>query len=135
MRVRILGAHNSESRTSRCVCILVDETLAMDAGGLTSNLQLEEQVKIKAILVSHYHFDHIRDIPGLALNLYKRGAGTTIYSMPEVRDNVETHLLNTHSSKVKKIKVSFSMPNRKCPIVMQSEYQEHTIRRYRWKRY
>ena len=94
MNIRILGAHNCESQTTSFVCILIDDTLAIDAGGLTSNLLIAEQQKIKAILLTHQHYDHIRDIPGLALNLYQQGANINIYSTPDVQTTVETHLLN-----------------------------------------
>jgi ribonuclease BN (tRNA processing enzyme) len=94
MNIRILGAHNCESQTTRCVCLLIDNTLAIDAGGLTSNLSISEQKKLEAVLLTHQHYDHIRDIPGLALNLSLRGASIKIYTTASVRDVIETHLLN-----------------------------------------
>ncbi len=38
MNIRVLGAHNTESRTTRYMSLLVDGILALDAGGLTSSL-------------------------------------------------------------------------------------------------
>lgn len=94
MNIQILGAHNCESPTTSCICLLIDDTLAVDAGGLTSNLSIPNQQKLEAILLTHQHYDHIRDIPGIALNLSLRGGSIKIYSTPEVRDTIETHLLN-----------------------------------------
>jgi ribonuclease BN (tRNA processing enzyme) len=94
MNIRILGAHNSESQTTRCVCFLIDDTLAIDAGGLTSNLSLSEQQSLQAILLTHQHYDHIRDIPGIALNLSLRCASIKVYSTSNVCAAIETHLLN-----------------------------------------
>ena len=94
MDIRILGAHNCESQTTSCVCFLVDDTLAIDAGGLTSNLTINEQQKIVAILLTHKHYDHIRDIPGIALNMALRNLSIEVYSTVEVCDVIETHLLN-----------------------------------------
>jgi ribonuclease BN (tRNA processing enzyme) len=72
MEVRILGAHHSESKTTRLVSMVIDDVLALDAGSLTSGLSLREQEKVKSILLTHYHYDHIRDIPAIALNNYLR---------------------------------------------------------------
>ncbi len=94
MNIRILGAHNCESRTTSCVCLVIDNTLAIDAGGLTSNLSLPEQQRLTAILLTHQHYDHIRDIPGIALNLSLRKARIEVYSTANVRATIEAHLLN-----------------------------------------
>jgi ribonuclease BN (tRNA processing enzyme) len=94
MNIRFLGAHNSESRTTSCICLLIDDILAIDAGGLTSNLSFSEQGKLHSILVTHRHFDHIRDIPGIALNFFSLGTNIKIYSTGGVLNTIETHLLN-----------------------------------------
>jgi ribonuclease BN (tRNA processing enzyme) len=94
MNIRLLGAHNCESQTTSYTCFLVDNTLAIDAGGLTSNLSISEQEKLNAILLTHQHYDHIRDIPGIALNLSMRGANIKVYSTMSVLNIIETHFLN-----------------------------------------
>lgn len=94
MDICILGAHNSESEASSCICFLIDNTLAIDAGGLTSNLSISDQQKLEAILLTHQHYDHIRDIPGLALNMYKLYSSIKVYSTASVRSTIENHLLN-----------------------------------------
>jgi Cft2 family RNA processing exonuclease len=52
--------------------MLIDDVLALDAGSLTSGLSLPEQEKVRSILLTHHHYDHIRDIPTIALNNYLR---------------------------------------------------------------
>ena len=94
MNVRILGAHNSESLNSRYVCLLIDDVLAIDAGGLTSALSWQAQQKLKAILLTHQHYDHIRDIPAIAINRFYRESTIDIYSTRFVYDVLSTHLLN-----------------------------------------
>jgi ribonuclease BN (tRNA processing enzyme) len=94
MKVRFLGAHNCETKDAKLVSLLVDEVLAIDAGGLTSSLSLEAQHKLKAVLLTHQHYDHIRDIPTLAMNLFLGGANTTIYSIPQVFKVLENNLMD-----------------------------------------
>jgi len=94
MNIRILGAHNCESQTTSCVCFLIDNALAIDAGSLTSNLSIVEQQNLKAILLTHQHYDHIRDIPGIALNLSLWGASIEVYATADVCATIKTHLLN-----------------------------------------
>jgi ribonuclease BN (tRNA processing enzyme) len=94
MNIRFLGTHNSESRTTSCISLLVDGVLAIDAGGLTSNLSISEQAKLHSILVTHQHFDHTRDIPGIALKFFSLGTSIKIYSAEGVLNAIETHLLN-----------------------------------------
>ncbi len=69
MEIRILGAHNVESANTRLTSLLVDGVLAVDAGALTSSLTFAEQEKVSSILLTHCHYDHIRDVPAIALNI------------------------------------------------------------------
>ena len=68
MRIRFLGTHTAESKNTRLVSFLIDDVLAVEAGSLTTELAFSEQKRISAILLSHGHYDHIRDLPSLAFN-------------------------------------------------------------------
>jgi len=94
MNIQVLGAHNCESQDSKFVSLLIDDALAIDAGGLTSNLSFLAQQKLKAILLTHQHYDHIKDIPTLAMNSFLRDSTINIYSIPPVYDALATHLLD-----------------------------------------
>jgi ribonuclease BN (tRNA processing enzyme) len=72
----------------------VDDTLALDAGGLTSSLSLAQQMKIKAVLLTHQHYDHVRDIPALAMNFYLHKASFDVYSSPAVHQALADCLMN-----------------------------------------
>lgn len=94
MNIRILGAHNCESKKTRCVCILIDDILALDAGGLTSALSVSEQKKLRSVLLTHQHYDHIRDIPMIAFNMHQWLGNIQVYCTSEVRDIIENKLLD-----------------------------------------
>jgi ribonuclease BN (tRNA processing enzyme) len=74
--------------------ILVDDCLVLDAGSMASRLSFEEQLALKAILISHAHYDHVRDIPALAMNLLLRRGGCIVYSIPEVLESLAAHFMD-----------------------------------------
>jgi len=94
MNIKLLGAHNCESQNTKFLSLLIDDSLALDAGGLTSSLSLTAQQKLKAILLTHQHYDHIRDILAIAMNFYLWGTTINIYSILAVYDALATHLLD-----------------------------------------
>ncbi len=94
MNIKILGAHHDESRSSRYLSLLVDGRLAIDAGSLSSGLSLVEQRQIKAILLSHQHYDHVRDVPCIAIVFYHSGQNLRIYTTAAVYQALRSHLLD-----------------------------------------
>ncbi|MFC1918482.1 MBL fold metallo-hydrolase [Chloroflexota bacterium] len=93
MNITLLGAHNCESQDTKLLSLLIDDNLVLDAGGLTSSLSFPAQQRIKAILLTHQHYDHIRDIPAVAMNFYLSGANINVYSILPVYDALIAHLL------------------------------------------
>ncbi len=91
MNIKLLGAHMRESQNTRFLSLLIDDILVLDAGGLTSSLSFPAQQKLKAILLTHQHYDHIRDIPAIALYLYLSGATINLYSTQPVYNALTTH--------------------------------------------
>jgi ribonuclease BN (tRNA processing enzyme) len=93
LHLRVLGAHNAETESTRLVCLLLDGTLALDAGALTSNLSAEAQRALAGVLITHAHFDHVRDLPALGINVYRQGT-LDVHGPPAALDAVASHLLN-----------------------------------------
>jgi len=94
VKVQFLGAHNCESANIKLVSILIDDILALDAGGLTSSLSIEAQLNLRAVLLTHHHYDHIRDIPALGMNALFYEASVAVYAPQAVRDALAAHWLN-----------------------------------------
>jgi ribonuclease BN (tRNA processing enzyme) len=92
MEVWILGAHNLESATTKLASLLIDGILAVDAGGLTSSLSFPQQEKIKSILLTHGHYDHMRDVPAIALSNFNRTI--SIYATASTLDSLSAHLID-----------------------------------------
>lgn len=94
MKIQFLGAHNCETSATRLVSILIDDVLALDAGSITSNLSIEAQLNLKAVLLTHHHYDHIRDIPALGMNALFYETSVPVYATRAVRDALASHWLN-----------------------------------------
>ena len=94
MKIRVLGAHNCETKSTRLVTLLIDDVLALDAGGLTSTLTIKAQKKLKGVLLTHPHYDHIRDVPALGMNALLHEFTIDVYSTSAVYDVLANHLLN-----------------------------------------
>ncbi|MDD5121965.1 MAG: MBL fold metallo-hydrolase [Dehalococcoidales bacterium] len=94
MEVKILGAHNTESRKSRLSGVLIDGVLALDAGSLTSSLNPDEQLRLKAVLLTHRHYDHIRDIPALGMAFYLKRKNVEIFAPLDALEVLSGSILN-----------------------------------------
>jgi ribonuclease BN (tRNA processing enzyme) len=95
MEIRILGAHNIESYSYGCPSFIIDGILAVEAGALTSRLSLLQQQNLKAILLTHHHYDHTKDIPLLGMSLFLSKKTTEIYATESVFESLLAHLLNS----------------------------------------
>jgi ribonuclease BN (tRNA processing enzyme) len=78
----------------RFLGVLLDDVLALDAGSIASGLTFEEQEKVATIFLSHYHFDHTKDVPVIAYNTLF-STTINIYCLPVVKDVMLTHI-NPH---------------------------------------
>lgn len=103
MKIRVLGCHGSHHllqeedgiRICRPCGLLINDTVLLDAGTIASALSLEEQRKIRFVLLSHLHFDHIQGLPTLADNLSDdHPTGVTLCSIPEVLQGLQSHIFN-----------------------------------------
>jgi ribonuclease BN (tRNA processing enzyme) len=66
MKLRVLGCSGGELPRHRTTCFLVDRKLAIDAGALTASLPLAELLELDDIVLTHSHFDHVKDVPLLS---------------------------------------------------------------------
>jgi len=92
VKIKFLGTHNAESRNTKLVSFIIDDILAVDAGSLTSQLSFPEQDKIKAILLSHGHYDHIRDVPAFIFNNSCRT--NNVFATSQTLEILSSHLVD-----------------------------------------
>jgi cAMP phosphodiesterase len=95
VRLKVLGPHGGELPGCKSTCFLVDGRLALDAGALTSTLNLDELAQVDDVLLTHSHFDHVKDLPMLSDVLVGRRDGpVTIHSNTECIDTLRKNLFN-----------------------------------------
>lgn len=78
MELRVIGCHGGETPKHKTCAFILNDRLGIDAGSLTSGLETREQAKLDAILVSHAHLDHIRDLATLADNRCQMGCAPLV---------------------------------------------------------
>ncbi|MBP9113850.1 MAG: 3',5'-cyclic-nucleotide phosphodiesterase [Polyangiaceae bacterium] len=68
MELFVVGCHGGETPRHRTCAFVIDKHIAIDAGSLTSGLELDDQYRLTSCIVSHAHLDHIRDLATIADN-------------------------------------------------------------------
>jgi ribonuclease BN (tRNA processing enzyme) len=97
MKLRVVGCHGGETPKHRTSAFVLDDRLAIDAGSLTSGLDLSAQMRLEACVVSHAHLDHIRDLATIADNRCQQGAAPLLIAAPRATIRVlKKHFFNDH---------------------------------------
>lgn len=99
MDLRVLGCSGSDLPGQHLTAFLLGSSILLDAGSVTSSLDLAAQARIEHIFVTHPHLDHIKDILFLADNLIEffavgKRPPLQIHGLPQVLDAIAAHLLN-----------------------------------------
>jgi ribonuclease BN (tRNA processing enzyme) len=95
MKLQILGCHGGELPGCRSTCFLVDGVLALDAGALTASLELAALARVDHIVLTHSHFDHVKDLPLLSdLVVGVRTAPVTVWASHACAQTLRENLFN-----------------------------------------
>ena len=79
----------------RLTCFLIDECVAIDAGSIAIALTNEQRNKVRDIIVTHPHMDHIASLPIFIDDLYPTlQEPMRIYATPEVIGLLERDVFN-----------------------------------------
>lgn len=121
MHIRVLGCHGAERLVEGTPApvqyescgFLIDETVLLDAGTIGSRLTLAEQQRVRFVLLSHLHFDHIKGLPTMADNLAQEFDEPLVVMATEtVLQGLKDHVFNN-----KVYPNFFELPNRKHPLL------------------
>lgn len=121
MNIQVLGCHGAEqlvqgtagSLQHESCGFLIDGTVLLDAGTIGSKLTLDEQRRIRFVLLSHLHFDHIKGLPTMADNLAKAfDESLVVLATEPVLKGLREHVFND-----KVYPNFFALPNRARPVL------------------
>ncbi len=96
MKLRVLGSSGAEFPNFNPPAFLLDGSVLLDAGTIGAVLSENAQWKIRYILITHAHLDHIRGIPFLADNIIVKNKkhSVTVMAIPSVLLTLKRSLLN-----------------------------------------
>src|SRR6476619_87960 len=109
MKLKVLGCYGGNIPGHGMTSLLLNDTVALDAGWASGALSLRDQEQVKAIFISPSHLDNNCSAPGFSLR---------IYAIPEVVASMKNHLFN---------KITWpdftSLPNDLTPVLKLVEVQ------------
>jgi ribonuclease BN (tRNA processing enzyme) len=95
MEFRVLGSFGGDSPDCRMTSFLIDGQVAVDAGAITRALTIEEQRRVRHVLITHTHMDHTNTLPFLIENSFgSSDQPVSIFCTKRVLANVRRHLFN-----------------------------------------
>jgi ribonuclease BN (tRNA processing enzyme) len=95
MEITIVGGFGGVSPNRRCTSVLINNKLLIDAGAGACGLSDEQKKNLKAILISHTHLDHIRELPHLCrdLNFLKKDS-IDVFCNKFTEESLREHVFN-----------------------------------------
>ena len=76
-------------------CFVIDDCVAVDAGSLAIALTNEQRTKVKDIIVTHPHMDHIASLPIFIDDLFPNLKDPMrVHATPEVIELLERDIFN-----------------------------------------
>jgi cAMP phosphodiesterase len=95
VKFHVLGCSGGQLPGYKLSSFLIEDSLLIDAGCTTAALSLTAQQKIRDILVTHIHLDHVMALGTLADNLYgKCQVPVNVWSVGRVIDGLAKSLFN-----------------------------------------
>ncbi|HRZ79979.1 MAG TPA: MBL fold metallo-hydrolase, partial [bacterium] len=58
-----LGCYGSDLENKKCITMQVTPSTVIDTGALLSSLDTPQLVDIRNVIITHCHFDHIKNLP------------------------------------------------------------------------
>lgn len=76
--------------------MLIDDNILLDAGTGVGDLTLPELARIRHVLLTHSHLDHIASLPLLVDGIFDKldGEHVTVYARSETIDALRQHIFN-----------------------------------------
>ncbi len=95
MKLRVVGCSGGSVKDRFLSCFLLNGEIALDAGGLTGPLTLEEQLRVRHVIVTHTHLDHNCGLPFFLDNVFGQiDEPIVVYGTAPVVRSLKNHMFN-----------------------------------------
>lgn len=95
MEIKILGCYGNSIKDFKTTSYLINDSLLLDAGAVTEFLDDDQLRKIKHILVTHTHLDHIKDLVFIVDELVMMGEfNIDLISVKQILEIISDNLFN-----------------------------------------
>ncbi len=121
MRLRVLGCSGGVGEGTYTTSFLIDDDIMLDAGSGIGTLTTAEMARLRHVLLTHSHLDHICFLPQLVDSAFEellRYGPLQIHALPATIDALRTHIFN------RVIWPDFTaLPTREHPVMVFSPLQ------------
>lgn len=77
------------------VCMVVDDTVAFDAGSLAMSVSVKQRARVRDVVLSHSHLDHIAGLPMFLDDMFESLDGPLrVHALPSVIRTLENDVFN-----------------------------------------
>lgn len=95
MKWHVLGSYGGSSPACRTTSFVLNDSLALDAGCITQAVPIEQQRRIRRIVLTHSHLDHTASIPFFIENVFATQQDPVeILLTPDTLPAIKHHLFN-----------------------------------------
>jgi cAMP phosphodiesterase len=97
VKIQLVGSAVGDTASAQqfAMTYIVDDVVAIDAGGLGLVWPLDVQRRVEHVFLSHSHIDHVASLPMYVENVYQQGPTCpTIYGNRETLDSLRGDLFN-----------------------------------------
>lgn len=90
-----LGCYGSDLENKKCITMQVTPSTVIDTGALLSSLDTPQLVDIRNVIITHCHFDHIKNLPIFSdFMLSLGGHSFNLYTTENIMKQILDHVLN-----------------------------------------
>ncbi|HRX83085.1 MAG TPA: MBL fold metallo-hydrolase, partial [Pirellulaceae bacterium] len=94
MKIKVIGSSVDGSPCQFAASYLINDQIAIDAGSI-GFMSVAAQKRVKHIVISHSHLDHIASLPIFIDNVYEPSPDSVIvYGMPSVIECLQDNFFN-----------------------------------------
>ena len=95
MKIKVLGCYGGQMPGKNNTALLLDSDTLIDAGTIALASDIKEQRKIKNILLSHAHLDHVGALPFYGVNIVSnKSKSVNLYGSAATLGAVKKYVFN-----------------------------------------